>query len=243
MRSLDRFRRREYALGRMKPAEAHFLGRINYAAGLEAQSAALLDLDRLNQRAIVLGLEHNPVITLGIRGRVEADLQLPPTEITRRGFDLVKTDRGGQATLHHHGQLVIYPICNLKALQLGVRDYVCLIEKSTGSWLSSLGVSWQRQDREPGIFVGEKKLVALGFRIAHGKTSHGIAINVENRLEDFGLIRTCGIASQPVTSLADIGISSADHGGLLGLFHGWMTHFNAHLAQAETLPGCQIVTP
>lgn len=224
-------------------AESRFLGRISYTDGLQAQTAALGELDDRGLSAIVLGLEHSPVITLGVRGKADVDLQLSKAEVTKRGFEVVKTDRGGQATLHNPGQLVVYPICNIKALGLGVRDYVCLIEKTTGAWLTSLNISWSRQEREPGIFVGEKKLVALGFRIAHGKTSHGIAINIENNLEDFGLIRTCGIADQPVTSLSDLGFKTQELGGLSGLFEGWMTHFNAHLADSEALKGCQIVTP
>jgi lipoyl(octanoyl) transferase len=227
----------------MIKTDGRYLGTLPYSSGLEAQAGALCELDHSEFSAIVLGLEHPPVITLGVRGARDIDLELPEAEIAGRGFEVVKTDRGGQATLHNPGQLVIYPICHIKNIGLGVRDYVCLIEKSTGAWLSSIGVQWSRQEREPGIFVGEKKLVALGFRIAHGKTSHGIAINVENNLEHFGLIRTCGIAGQPVTSLSRLGLKPSEHGGIEGLFNGWMTHFNAHLAQSEPNKACQNVSP
>jgi lipoyl(octanoyl) transferase len=227
----------------MVGVQSKFIGKVGYQAGLKVQADAGQELERSALSAVVLGLEHDPVITLGVRGQLDTDLRVSPGEVLARGFEVVKTNRGGQATLHNHGQLVIYPICDLKRLSLGTRDYVCLIEKSTAAWLTSLGVSWERQEREPGIFVGGKKLVALGFRISHGKTSHGIAINVSNRLEDFELIRTCGISNQPVTSLSMVGLKIEKLGGLEGLFAGWMTHFNASLENLGTIRGCRITPP
>lgn len=221
------------------PVQSQFIGRVGYQVGLRAQEDAGQELERSALSAVVLGLEHDPVITLGVRGQMDTDLRMPPGQISDRGFEVVKTNRGGQATVHNPGQLVIYPICDLKRLNLGTRDYVCLIEKSTGTWLSSLGVIWERQEREPGIFVGGKKLVALGFRISHGKTSHGIAINIANRLEDFDLIRTCGISNQPVTSLAKLGLEIEKLGGLEGLFESWMTHFRATLEGLDAIGTCQ----
>lgn len=203
------------------PYQSEFLGRISYDKGLIAQTEALARLEANANSAIVLGLEHDPVITIGIRGKKEIDLLETESALLERGFTIRQSQRGGQATLHVPGQLVIYPICDLRKLKLGARDYVCAIEKATGSWLSSLGVQWQRSDAEPGIFVGSKKLVAFGFRIAHGKSSHGLAINVTNSPLDFNLIRTCGVSGQLATNLKAQGAPT----DLPLLFSSWLTHF------------------
>jgi lipoyl(octanoyl) transferase len=217
---------------------SQFLGKFTFQKGLDAQEAAAFDLDETSDPAIVLGMEHDPVITLGVRGNTDIDLLISSDEIAARGFQIVKTNRGGQATIHNPGQLVIYPICNLKILGLGARDYVCLIERSTGSWLASLGLAWSRKVNEPGFFVDGRKLVAFGFRISKSKTSHGLAINVDNRLTDFELIRTCGIREQPVTSLVQLGLNPAGLGGLQGIFAGWMNHFKANLEDLESFRSC-----
>ncbi|MDZ4084591.1 MAG: lipoyl(octanoyl) transferase LipB [Bdellovibrionales bacterium] len=211
--------------------QAEYLGRISYDRGLTAQEEALLGLESENTSVIVLGLEHDPVITLGIRGKIDVDLLVSESSLLERGFVVRKSHRGGQATLHVPGQLVIYPICDLRKLGLGARDYVCVIEKATGSWLTSLGVQWQRSEDEPGIFVGSEKLVAFGFRIAHGKSSHGLAINVTNSPTDFSLIRTCGVGGQLVTNLKAQGAPT----DLPKLFSSWLTHFYLTLDE----PACR----
>lgn len=201
--------------------QSEYLGRISYDAGLAAQAAALERLESNDSSVIILGLEHEPVITLGVRGKIEIDLLESESSLIELGFTVRQTKRGGQATLHVPGQLVIYPICDLRKLRLGARNYVCAIEKATGIWLTSMGVRWQRSDAEPGIFVGSEKLVAFGFRIAHGKSSHGLAINVTNSPLDFNLIRTCGIEGQGATNLALQGAPIE----LPSLFSSWVTQF------------------
>jgi lipoyl(octanoyl) transferase len=201
--------------------ESKYLGRISYDAGLIAQEKALAELETSEKSAFVLGLEHDPVITLGIRGKKEVDLLDSESNLRERGFSIRHIQRGGQATLHVPGQLVIYPICNLRKLGFGARDYVCAVEKATGSWLTSIGVPWQRSNVEPGIFVGSEKLVAFGFRIAHGKSSHGLAINVTNSPSDFNLIRTCGVRGQLATNLKTQGAQT----DLPDLFASWLAHF------------------
>lgn len=201
--------------------QSDYLGRISYDAGLIAQEEALAGLEKSGKLAFILGLEHDPVITLGVRGKKEVDLLESEARIRERGFSVRQIQRGGQATLHVPGQLVIYPICDLRKLKLGARDYVCAIEKATGRWLTSLGVQWQRSEVEPGIFVGSEKLVAFGFRIAHGKSSHGLAINVTNSPTDFNLIRTCGVGGQLATNLKAQGAPTE----LPKLFASWLAQF------------------
>ncbi len=214
--------------------QAVFLGRVSYDAGLTIQQETLEQLEKSNLSAIILGLEHDPVITLGIRGNKTLDLVESEASLQAKGFTIRQSKRGGQATLHVPGQLVIYPICDLRKLGLGARDYVCAIETATGRWLTSLGINWQRAEREPGIFVGSDKLVAFGFRIAHGKSSHGLAVNVTNSPFDFGLIRTCGIGGQTATNLQAQGAPT----DLGQLFTSWLMHFYAVLESNSIVTTC-----
>jgi lipoate-protein ligase B len=214
----------------------HFLGLLNFDGGLEAQEQACLTLRRGEADAVVLGLEHAPVVTLGIRGRIETDLQFDESYLRHNGVQLRAIGRGGQATLHSPGQLVIYPCVNLRAFGLGARSYVQLIEATTLTWLRSLGIQAQTGANEPGLFVAGKKIAAFGFQISHGLTSHGLAVNVSNDLGLFELIRTCGVAGQPVAKLSDFGV----HSGLEALFLSWLGCFRENLqaiAVDVTRPG------
>ncbi len=214
--------------------QSHFLGTLSYSEGLAVQARALRELagsvaSPLRVSAILLGLEHLPVATLGIRGLVETDLTVTSDELRLRGLELIETVRGGQATIHSPGQLVIYPCVNLRAFHLGPRDFVQLIERTTAGWLRTLGISPETDAREPGIFVEGAKLVAFGFKISKGLTSHGLAVNVSNDLSLFDLIRTCGIRGQRMTRLAEMDVSTS----LEALFLGWSDSFKRELLGLE----------
>lgn len=201
--------------------QRRYLGLISYSSALEAQAEALVD----ECAGRILGLEHPAVITLGLRGQPDGDLLVPAAALAAKGIELVKTDRGGQATLHSPGQLVIYPCLDLKVLGIGAREYVCLVQSSTRRWLERLGVKAEACGGEPGLYVGDRKLAAFGFKISRGRTSHGLAINVANDLGLFQLIRPCGALGQPLTRLADLGISAS----LPELFSSWCDSFLAAL--------------
>lgn len=201
-----------------------YLGLRSYDEGLSAQSEALATLET-GTAGVVLGLEHHPVITLGVRGNSTTDLMISASTLADSGFEVHQTTRGGQATLHNPGQLVIYPCLNLKTLNLGARAYVELIQNTTLSWLQSLGVEAQTGETEPGVFVRGAKLAAFGFRISRGLTSHGLAINVANELASFDLIRTCGVSGQKVTRLRDLHVDEP----LEALFLSWMQSFERAL--------------
>lgn len=204
---------------------AEYLGLVSYIEGLKKQAEELSCLEQDGLQASVLGLEHHSVVTLGIRAQEEVDLTLSRAEIQKKGYEIFQTNRGGQATLHQPGQLVIYPICDLKKLGLGAKAYVELIEQVTLQWLAELDVGAVSGAHEPGVFVEGQKLVALGFHISHGKTSHGLAVNVFNDVHDFQMIRTCGVQNQQVTNLQALGVNIAKKGGLEGLFGDWFNQF------------------
>ena len=194
-----------------------FWGRRTYSDGLKLQEEALELLRGQTTSAVLLGLEHDPVITLGIRGNLENDLQYSVETLSAKGLAVHFTERGGQATVHTPGQLVIYPCLDLKAYGLGPRAFVDLMTSTTQRFFRSVGVETTTNQLEPGLFVGPKKIAAFGFKISRGLTSHGLAINVENDLSHFDLIKTCGVSGQPVTRLRDLGVDRS----LEDLFLTW----------------------
>ena len=202
-----------------------YLGLLSYRDGLRAQQNALEQLTR-GTDFVLLGLEHHLVVTLGVRGNAETDVQTTASDLAVKGIEVVATGRGGQATLHSPGQLVIYPCVNLRAFDLGPRDYVELVQTVTQDWLGTFGIAAAVGASEPGLFIDGAKVAAFGFKISRGFTSHGLAINVRNDLGLFDTIRTCGVSNQRLTRMADHGVSET----LEALFLSWATAFARSLA-------------
>ena len=193
------------------------LGRIRYAEALQLQKR-LVEL-RYEQRIgnTLLLLEHPPVLTLG-RNSNRANLLASKELLARRRVELHEINRGGDITYHGPGQLVGYPILDLRSFtpRLGAVDYVRLLEEVLIRACASYGVLTQRIPKltgvwtQPGGSIPEKKIAAIGVHISRGITSHGFALNVTTDLRDFELIVPCGIADHGVTSL-EFEINSATH--------------------------------
>ncbi|WP_306581968.1 lipoyl(octanoyl) transferase LipB [Dokdonella sp.] len=143
-------------------------------------------------------LEHEPVFTLGQAGKWEHVLL--PGEIP-----VVPVDRGGQVTYHGPGQIVAYPLLDLRRLKLGVRELVCGIEQALIDTLAEWNVVAVRRAGAPGVYVGEAKIAALGLRVRRGCSFHGLAFNIDMDLEPFHRINPCGYQGLAVTQLADLG--------------------------------------
>lgn len=143
-------------------------------------------------------VEHDPVFTLGQAGKPEHVLM--PGDIP-----VLHVDRGGQVTYHGPGQVVAYPLLDLKRLKIGVRDYVHRIEQAVIDTLAEWNIAGARRDGAPGVYVGEAKVAALGIRVRRGCTFHGLAFNVAMDLEPFARINPCGYAGLEVVALADLG--------------------------------------
>ena len=143
-------------------------------------------------------LEHAPIFTLGMNAS-RAHL-LAPGDIP-----VLQIDRGGQVTYHGPGQLVVYPLIDLKRAGLGVRALVSALEKSVVDYTASLGITAQCRRDAPGVYVAERKLASLGIRIRRGASYHGLALNVDMDLEPFGRIHPCGYEGLQMTQLADLG--------------------------------------
>lgn len=142
-------------------------------------------------------LSHPPVFTLGQQGQREH--LLAPGAIP-----VVQIDRGGHVTYHGPGQLVIYPLLDLRRLRLGVRELVSALEGAVIDTLAGYGVTARARREAPGVYVGEAKIAALGLRVRRGCSYHGLALNVAMDLEPFGRINPCGYPGLVVTQLREV---------------------------------------
>lgn len=143
-------------------------------------------------------VEHDPVFTLGQAGKAEHVLM--PGDIP-----VLHVDRGGQVTYHGPGQIVVYPLLDLKRLKIGVRDYVHRIEQALIDTMAEWNIQAARRDGAPGVYVAGAKVAALGIRVRRGCTFHGLAFNVAMDLEPFRRINPCGYEGLQVTSVLDLG--------------------------------------
>jgi lipoate-protein ligase B len=176
------------------------LGLVSYDAGLSWQRRAADALRAGGPEAVAL-LEHTPVYTLGVRADPR-HLLVASEQLATRGAQVVATDRGGDVTFHGPGQLVVYPVLDLRARGLGPGAYVRALEATVIEALRGFGVTGERATGRPGVWVGGAKLAAVGVRIRDGVSTHGLALNVRTDLRWFDAIVPCGIADAGVTSLA-----------------------------------------
>ncbi|MCB0366336.1 MAG: lipoyl(octanoyl) transferase LipB [Bdellovibrionaceae bacterium] len=212
------------------PLEFRWLGEVPYEEGERLQQE-LSEEVRQSGRGIILGLEHSPVITLGIRGDSQDDLVSSEKERNDDGIQVIASKRGGQATLHSPGQLVIYPVLPTRAWKMGPKRLVCLLERSTSDLLQSFGVEVIPAKDEPGLFTPRGKIAFFGLRINKGVSSHGLALNVTNDLRLFRHIRSCGQLNQPLDSLLFQGVSDK----IPDLFKSWCGYFERRLKGVESV--------
>lgn len=183
-----------------KPLRYIDLGRQAYRPVWEYQQR--LQRQRINGDIpdTLLFVEHNPVYTIGKNGS-DNHVIASDSFLRRRGIEVVEVDRGGDVTYHGPGQLVGYPIFDLKDHQKSVSWFMRQMEQVFIDLLSEWQIESRREDGYTGVWVGQEKLVALGVRISRWVTMHGFALNVNNDLEDFGGIIPCGIFHKGVTAL------------------------------------------
>ena len=178
---------------------------MNYSDGLELQKQLVEQRKRGEISDQLLLLEHPPVITLGVKTRNDRSHVIATDEtLTAEGVEVFETGRGGDVTYHGPGQLVGYPILDLKPDRCDVHRYVRDLEEVMIQAAASFGVAARRIEGLTGAWVGEEKLAAIGVRIARWITSHGFAFNVNTALHHFDLIVPCGISDKGVTSLEKI---------------------------------------
>src|SRR5215470_16615282 len=182
-----------------------YLGRVDYATALELQRALVHLVKAGRTGHTLLLLEHPPVITLGRNAR-EDNVVASRDFLTAHGIELFETDRGGDVTFHGPGQLVGYPIFDLRGFIPRIRavEFVRRMEEALIRTCGDLGVVTQRIAGLTGVWTQNEpaaKIAAIGVHISRGVTSHGFALNVNTNLDYFKLIVPCGISDKPVTSL------------------------------------------
>ncbi|MBI2343662.1 MAG: lipoyl(octanoyl) transferase LipB [Deltaproteobacteria bacterium] len=151
-------------------------------------------------RDVLLLCEHPPVITLG-RQPCAGDWRATPATVREAGIDVVETNRGGRMTYHGPGQLVGYWIVDLSARQIGIRDFVRMIESLLIATVTAFGIRADRDPLNPGLWVGREKLAALGLHVRRGITQHGFALNYAVDLSHYRYFVPCGLSAHGVTSL------------------------------------------
>ena len=189
------------------------LGRIPYAEGLRVQ-AEVVDARKAGRVGdTLLLMEHDPVLTLG-RNSTRANILATDAMLAQKGVEIHEINRGGDVTYHGPGQLVGYPIFDLrgdlpgkKGPHLGPVDFVRLMEEALILTCKDFGVAAQRVCKRTGVWtvaggsIAEKKVAAIGIHVSRAVTSHGFALNVTTDLRDFEWIVPCGITDRQVTSL------------------------------------------
>jgi lipoyl(octanoyl) transferase len=184
----------------MRELHVRRLGLVEYEDGLTAQRLILESRAAGLVPDTLLLLEHPRVVTLG-RGAKQHNVLWRPEELRARGFELFETDRGGDVTYHGPGQLVGYPLLDLKPDRRDVRKYVASVEEVLIRTAADFGVRAERFPGRVGIWTPAGKLAAIGVHLSRWLTSHGFALNVATDLQDFAAIVPCGIHDAGVTSL------------------------------------------
>ena len=163
-------------------------------------------------------VEHPAAFTQGRHGKAEHIIN--PHDIP-----VVQTDRGGQVTYHGPGQAVIYFLMDLKRSNTGIKYLVCKIEKSVIKLLESYGLKAHLIENAPGVYIDNKKIASLGLRVKHGKTYHGLSLNVDMDLTPFSYINPCGYQGLQMCQLADF----MDKPSLQKVFQDFIDTFNAQV--------------
>jgi lipoyl(octanoyl) transferase len=185
-----------------RPLHVRRLGRVEYAEGLELQQQLVAERKAGHIPDQLLLLEHPAVITLGVKNRHDrSHVVATPEQLDEAGVGVFETGRGGDVTYHGPGQLVGYPILDLRPDRCDVHRYVRDLEEVLIRTAAAFGIEAGRVAGLTGAWVGGDKLAAIGVRISRWITSHGFALNVSTDLSHFDLIVPCGITGKGVTSL------------------------------------------
>jgi lipoyl(octanoyl) transferase len=198
------------AAGALDPAGAHYaarahganlavrwLGRVPYQPTWQAMQRFTDQRDGATPDEIWL-LEHNPVFTLGMNA--DRSHLLDPGDIP-----VLQIDRGGQVTYHGPGQLLVYPLIDLRRARIGVRDLVSALERAVIDYAARFAIRAECRVHAPGVYVDGRKLASVGLRVRRGSSYHGLALNVSMDLAPFGRINPCGYAGLEMTQLAQLG--------------------------------------
>ncbi len=176
-----------------------WLGRVDYAEALELQRAAREAVIAGRGPERLLLLEHPPTVTLGRRGG-----DVDAAALSRAGVPVVASERGGLATVHAPGQLVVYLIADVARRRWRVPEVVGALEAAVIAWLATRGVAASRRAGAPGVWVADAKIAAIGLHLAHHVSMHGLALNLSPDLTLFERIVPCGLVGLRATSVLEV---------------------------------------
>jgi lipoyl(octanoyl) transferase len=176
------------------------LGTVPYPDALSLQHKLVETISRGGISGVVLMLEHPPVFTLGQRGGME-NLRVPPAFLERSGISVIQAERGGSITYHGPGQLVVYPVIDLKHAGVSVAGYVEVLEEVMIRTAADWNISASRNPAGRGVWVGAAKLGSIGIRVRRTVAFHGLALNVSVSLTPFEWINPCGLEGVCMTSM------------------------------------------
>ena len=205
-------------------------GEIPYRESLALQEQ-LKSLAYKTKQAFLLGFECPATITLGLRGQKDIDLKQTESEYAKQGIEIVPIKRGGQATLHSKGQLVLYPIMDLLQWKIRPRDFLSLLEEVTKKTGQHYGVKLDKKEDFAGLFTQKGKVAFFGIHISQGVSQHGLSLSVKNDLTLFNLISSCGVAHRPHDSLYNQGVRSP----LKEIFNTWCNIATPLLLQKQKI--------
>lgn len=218
----------------MRRCELRDLGRLGYAEAFALQRRLV---ERRKSGEIpdqLIMVEHPHVVTMGRNGRA-ANLLAGPEELARAGVEFHQTDRGGDVTYHGPGQVVCYPILDLREWKRDVVAYVRGIEQAVIEALAGFGIEARREPGATGVWTERGKIAAIGVHISRWITSHGVALNVNTDLSYFRYIVPCGLV-KPVTSMREMGCA-AGRGAVVAALAGGFRRvfgFDEILTPSET---------
>ena len=185
------------------PCRAFRLGIVDYEKALLLQNRLAEARGKEEIPDTLLLLQHPPVVTMGKSGK--AQNVLSPQVLESKNIKVIYTDRGGDVTYHGPGQLVLYPILNLRAYRLSVPGYVWNLEETAIRLLASYGIAAGRIEKLRGVWVGQEKIAALGVHLSRWISKHGLALNVSTDLDPFSLINPCGTGRRATSMAALLG--------------------------------------
>ncbi len=179
------------------------LGQLEYDRAYDLQLEFLERRINDNIGDVLLLLEHPPTITVGKSGSPE-NILVSRAELAARGISTFFNDRGGDVTYHGPGQLVGYPIIDLKTRERDLHRYIDELEEALIATLADFGIQSERDSSHRGVWVAEQEIVAIGLRVKKWVTMHGFALNVNTDLAPFSLINPCGFSDRGATSMATL---------------------------------------
>jgi len=177
------------------------LGQIGYAEAYYLQAELLRQRLGGETKDVLLLLEHPPTVTIGKYGKIE-NILASPSQLAERGIAVLFVDRGGDVTYHGPGQLVGYPIIDLRNRGRDLHRYVGDLEEVLIRTLSDFGITAGRDESHRGVWVGDREIAAIGLRVRKWISMHGFALNINTDLAPFSLINPCGFSNREATSMA-----------------------------------------